>query len=77
MAMDWVWGGILGGVGVLAVLWAGFEARGVISRRSGDTFSEWIRPWARRNPVLFRALCVAVPAGAAAVGAWLPGHILG
>ncbi|MFR9800079.1 hypothetical protein ACL02U_29930 [Streptomyces sp. MS06] len=75
--MDWVWGGILGGVGVLAVAWAGFEARGIVSRRPGDTFSEWIRPWAKQHPVVFRSLCVAVPTVAGAVGAWLPGHILG
>ncbi|MCH0561969.1 MULTISPECIES: hypothetical protein [unclassified Streptomyces] len=75
--MDVVWGGMLAALGLLVALWAGFEARGVLNRRPGDTFSEWIRPWARRHPRLFRTLCVVVPTGMGVVGAWLPGHILG
>ncbi|MFR0351774.1 hypothetical protein [Streptomyces sediminimaris] len=76
-AAGWVWGGILAALGLLAALWSGFEVRGILSRRQGDTFSEWIRPWAKRHPWLFRWLCVVVPAAVGVVGAWLPGHILG
>lgn len=73
MAVGVVWGVLTAvGAGLLAV-WAGFEARGVWSRRRGDTYSEWMRPWARRHPVVFGLLCGVV----VGVGTWLPGHILG
>ncbi|SFD14566.1 hypothetical protein [Streptomyces aidingensis] len=73
MVPEAVWGPLLAAVGAAVVVGAGFETRALISRRTGDTLSEFMRPWARRHPRTFIAACAAL----VAVGAWLPFHILG
>jgi hypothetical protein len=70
--MDLVWNGLLGVAGGAVVVGAGFEAYALKTKMQGDTLSEHIRPWAKRHPGLFVAMCGAL----VAVGLWLPGHIL-
>lgn len=73
MVTDVVWGGLTAvALGAVAI-GTGVEARALLNRQPGDTYSEWLRPWARRHPVLFLAACAAM----VAAGAWLPWHILG
>lgn len=70
--MDAVWNGLLSVAGGAVVVGAGFEAHALRNRTQGDTLSEHIRPWAKKHPGIFVALCGAV----VAVGLWLPKHIL-
>ncbi|MFR9796852.1 hypothetical protein ACL02U_13230 [Streptomyces sp. MS06] len=71
--MGVVWNGLLIAAGVAVAAGAGVEAYALRTKRAGDTLSEHIRPWAKAHRGLFLALCGLL----VAVGAWLPGHILG
>jgi hypothetical protein len=68
-----VWGPLLCVGGLLVLVGVVLEARALVSKRSGDTLSEYIRPWARRHPGVFVG-AIGVVAG---LLAWLPNHILG
>lgn len=70
--MVWVWAVLTAGLGLLLAAGAGLEARALLNRKSGDTYSEWLRPWAKRHPAVFLAV-VGVLLG---ILAWLPGHLL-
>lgn len=73
MSAELVWGGLLAAAGGAVAVGSVLEVRALWSRRSGDTLSEFIRPWAKRHRGLFLVLCGLL----VAVGVWLPGHILG
>lgn len=70
--MDIVWNGLLIAAGSAVAVGAGVEGYALCTRQPGDTLSEHIRPWAKRHPGLFIALCGAL----VITGVWLPGHIL-
>lgn len=71
--MDIVWTAVtIAGV-VLLLAGGAAEVYGLRTRRAGDTYSEWMRPLAKRYRGVFLALCGLL----AFVGGWLPGHILG
>jgi hypothetical protein len=68
----WVWAGLTAGLVLLLAAGAVLEVRALLSRRRGDTYSEWLRPWAKRHPVVLLAV-VGVLLG---ILTWLPGHLL-
>jgi hypothetical protein len=70
--VEWVWAVLTASVGLLLAAGAGLEARALLNRKDGDTYSEWLRPWAKQHPAVFLALCAVL----ASVGVWLPGHVL-
>jgi hypothetical protein len=73
MWTDVVWGALTAGMVLLLGTGAVLEVRALLSRRQGDTYSEWLRPQAKRHPGLLLAV-VGVLLG---LLAWLPEHILG
>lgn len=70
--MDTVWNVLLLTAGGVVGAGVAVEAYALHTRKSGDTLSEHMRPWAKRHPGLFIAVCGLLTG----VGAWLPGHIL-
>jgi hypothetical protein len=71
--METVWNVLLLAAGGTVAVGAAVELYALRSKMPGDTLSEHMRPWAKRHPGLFVAICGAL----VAVGSWLPGHILG
>jgi hypothetical protein len=71
--VEWVWAVLTAGVGLLLAAGVGFEARALWSRQQGDTYSEWLRPWAKRHPAVFLGIVGVLEA----TMIWLPIHILG
>jgi hypothetical protein len=69
----WVWAVLTASVGLLLAAGAGLEARALLNRKDGDTYSEWLRPWAKRHPAVFLGIVGVLEA----TMIWLPIHILG